>query len=240
VLHTVWRTIIDRQPVPPYLLILATAALALIAVGVRRIWRLVRNAITIAHEGGHALVAVLVGRRLQGIRLQSDTSGLTVTKGKPTGLGMILTLVVGYMAPSLIGLGGAWLLSSGRIRLVLWIAIVLLIPVLFMIRNWYGLVAVLITGGVVFAISWYAPASAQAAFAYAGVWFLLVGGVRPIFELAGQRRRGKASASDVDQLATLTHVAGGVWLVLYGLICLGALAFGAVLLGVLRHPHIGG
>ena len=40
------------------------------------------------------------GRRLDGIRLHSDTSGLTVSRGKPTGIGMVLTAAAGYTAPS--------------------------------------------------------------------------------------------------------------------------------------------
>lgn len=43
-------------------------------------WRLVRILTTVVHEAGHAVVAMLVGRRLQGIRLHSDTSGLTVSR----------------------------------------------------------------------------------------------------------------------------------------------------------------
>jgi Peptidase M50B-like len=229
-----WHQIIERQPAPPYLLILVTAAIALFVVFERRLWRWARNAITIAHEGGHALVAVLCGRRLQSIRLHADTSGLTVSKGKPRGLGMILTLLVGYITPSLLGLAAAWSLEQHHIRAILWVALALLVPLLFMIRNGYGLVAVLITGGAVFAVSWYTSAQVQAAFAYAGVWFLLIGGVRPVFELAGQRRRGKARDSDVDQLAGLTHVAGGLWLFLYMLICVGALVVGASLLDVVH------
>ena len=55
--------------------VVGTAALALVVVAVRPVWRVARHGVTIAHEGGHALVAVLVGRRLSGIRLHSDTSG---------------------------------------------------------------------------------------------------------------------------------------------------------------------
>lgn len=230
-----WHHIVDltaRQAAPPALLVVLTAAGALIATLYRPIWRWLRNAVTIAHEGGHALVAVLVGRRLQSIRLHQDTSGLTVSKGKPHGPGMVLTLMVGYVAPSLLGLGGAWLLSGQRIRLTLWIAIVLLIPMLFMIRNFYGVVAMLVSGGAVFAVSWYASPQVQAGFAYAGVWFLLVGGVRPVFELAGQRRRRQVVGSDVDQLAALTHIPGGAWLFLYLLVSAGALVLGAILLGL--------
>ena len=230
-----WHHIVDltaRQAAPPALLVVLTAAGALLATLYRPIWRWLRNAVTIAHEGGHALVAVLVGRRLQSIRLHQDTSGLTVSKGKPHGPGMVFTLLVGYVAPSLLGLGGAWLLSGQRIRLTLWVAIVLLIPMLFMIRNLYGVLAMLISGGVVFAVSWYASPQVQAGFAYAGVWFLLIGGVRPVFELAGQRRRKQISGSDVDQLAALTHIPGGAWLFLYALVNTGALVLGAILLGL--------
>lgn len=222
--------LLARQPLPPHALIIATAATALAVVAFRPLWRLARNAITIAHEGGHALVAVLFGRRLQAIRLHYDTSGLTLTKGKPHGTGMVFTLLAGYAAPSLLGLAGALTLADGRIRLTLWITIALLFLMLLMIRNLYGLLAVLVAGGAVFAISWYASSRVQAAFAYAGVWFLLVGGVRPVFELARQRRRGKADNSDVDQLGVLTHVPAWLWLGLYVIVTFAALVYGAYLL----------
>lgn len=226
--------LLTSQPAPPYPLIVVTALLAFAVVTYRPSWRLTRNAITIAHEGGHALASVLTGRRLQSIRLHYDTSGLTVSKGRPHGPGMILTLLAGYATPSLLGLVGAYALAADRIRLVLWVAIALLVGMLFMIRNWYGVIAVLVTGGVVFVVSWYASPQVQAAFAYAGVWFLLVGGVRPIFELGGQRRRGRARDSDVDQLGTLTHVPAGLWLGLYFLATTAALVFGMYLLDLFK------
>ena len=57
---------------------LTAGLVALVAVANRRIWRISRNVVTIAHEGGHAMIALLTGRRLDGIRLHSDTSGVTV------------------------------------------------------------------------------------------------------------------------------------------------------------------
>ncbi|OLB74737.1 MAG: hypothetical protein AUI14_22720 [Actinobacteria bacterium 13_2_20CM_2_71_6] len=224
--HRVWST----QPDPPHLLVLVTAALALLAVVPRPAWVLARNAITIAHEGGHALIAVLAGRRLRGIRLHSDTSGLTLTRGKPTGPGMAFSLLAGYLTPSLLGVAGAALLAAGRITLLLWLAMALLLAVLVMIRNVYGAVAVLAVGALVFFVSWYAPAAAQAAFAYAGVWFLLVGGVRPVGELQRLRYRGHAPDSDADQLARLTHVPGLLWVAVFGIVNLAALLAGGYLL----------
>ena len=103
---SLWDEVFGSQPDPDPWLVLATLAAALAAVVPHGVWRIARNAITIAHEGGHGLVALLTGRSLSGIRLHSDTSGLTVSRGKPTGLGMILTAAAGYTAPPLLGLGG--------------------------------------------------------------------------------------------------------------------------------------
>jgi hypothetical protein len=220
--------VLGTQPDPPGGLVLATAALALLVVAVRPAWRLARNGITIAHEGGHALVAVLVGRRLSGIRLHSDTSGLTLSRGRASGPGMALTLLAGYVAPSLLGVGGAWLLDAGRITLLLWVSLLLLFAVLLMIRNLYGLLAVLLVGGGVFAVTGYAEPELQAAFAYAVVWFLLIGGVRPVVELQALRWRGRTPDSDADQLARVTRVPGLLWVGVFGVVNLAALAVAVV------------
>ncbi|WP_329023134.1 M50 family metallopeptidase [Streptomyces sp. NBC_00690] len=214
-LSDLWDRVISTQPAPEQWLVIATAVLALAAVAPRPLWRLSRNAITIAHEGGHGLIALLTGRSLEGIRLHSDTSGLTVSRGKPTGLGMILTAAAGYTAPPLLGLGGAWLLAAGHITLLLWLATALLLLLLVMIRNAYGALTVILTGAAFLLISWLAGSEVQAAFAYTAVWFLLLGGVRPSFELQVKRRHGGAPDSDADQLARLTHAPAVLWLFLF-------------------------
>jgi len=239
-----WREISAAQPTPPRALVLTVAAVALATVAYRPAWKVARNAVTIAHEGGHAVAALVTGRRLSGIRLHADTSGVTVSYGKPYGFGMVLTAVAGYMAPSLFGLAGAALLGLGHITALLWVCVGLLALMLLMLRNFYGLISVLITGAVAFVVSWYASAQVQAGFAYLAVWFLLFGGVRPVAELArtrrqakrwppGQRlasRHGPAASSDADQLAGLTGVPGGLWVFLFALVATGALVLGARLL----------
>ncbi len=226
----VWHRVIGSQPAPPPLVVLATAAVGLLAVLPRPVWRLTRNVITIAHEGGHALAAVLTGRKLRGIKLHSDTSGLTLSAGRPTGAGMVLTLLAGFITPSLLGLAGAALLAANRSTMMLWLSMLLLLCVLVLIRNAYGLLSVLVTGAVVFAVSWWASAAWQGALAYAGVFFLLFGGVRPVGELRRLRRRGRAPDSDADQLARVTRVPGLVWLGVFGTVTIVALALGVLLL----------
>ncbi|MFF9123737.1 M50 family metallopeptidase [Streptomyces sp. NPDC014889] len=225
-LPDLWDRLVGTQPDPDLWVVIATAAAALAVVVPHTLWRLSRNAITIAHEGGHGLVALLTGRTLTGIRLHSDTSGLTVSRGKPHGIGMILTAAAGYTAPPLLGLGGAALLAAGRITLLLWVATALLVAMLVMIRNAYGALTVLLTGGLFLLVSWLTGPQVQAAFAYAVVWFLLLGGVRPAFELQAKRARGGAGDSDADQLSRLTHVPAALWLFLFHAVSLCSLIGG--------------
>jgi Peptidase M50B-like len=206
---------------------LVTGVAALVVVTFRELWRPARNVITIVHEAGHALVAVLVGRRLSGIRLHSDTSGLTLTKGKPYGPGMVSTALAGYVAPSLLGLVFAAFAGAGKTAAVLTICAVLLLGVLVMVRNVYGVVLLLITGAVLFAVAWWTNPNIQAAFAHLITWFLLLGGVRPVGELQSKRRRGWARDSDADQLARLTGAPGWLWIGMFLVVNLGSLVLAA-------------
>jgi 4-hydroxybenzoate polyprenyltransferase len=207
---------------------LVTGVVALVVVTVGDLWRPARNVITIVHEAGHALVAVLVGRRLSGIRLHSDTSGLTLTKGRPYGPGMVSTALAGYVAPSLLGLAFAALVGWGRTAAVLVVCGLLLLGVLVMVRNGYGIFSVLVSGAVLFAVAWWTSPLVQAAFAHAITWFLLFGGVRPVGELQRKRWRGRARDSDADQLARLTGAPGWLWVGMFFFVDLGALVLGGV------------
>ncbi|GIL26422.1 M50 family metallopeptidase [Actinocatenispora comari] len=222
----VWHQVIGTQPTAPLALVLVTGVLTLLVVAYGPVWRVARNAITIAHEGGHALVALLSGRRLTGIRLHSDTSGVTVSVGKPTGPGMVFTGLAGYIAPSLLGLGAAAMVTANRLTALLWLTLVLLLAMLIMIRNAYGVLTVVVTGVVLFVISWFTSPTVQAAAAYLITWFLLLGGLRPIFELQTKRSRRQAPSSDADQLHRLTGVPGIVWVVVFFLVAAGCLVVG--------------
>lgn len=227
-LADVWHQVGAAQAAPGNLVVWGTAVAALVAVGPRPLWHRTRNVVTIAHEGGHALMSVLMRRRLHSIRLHSDTSGLTVSSGKPHGPGMVLTGAAGYTAPSLLGLLGAGVITTGHVAALLWGVVALLLAVLVMVRNAFGVLTVLLTGALCFAVTWYGSDRLQGVFGYLAVWFLLLGGVRPVLELhAKRRRRERDRNSDADLLGRLTHTPAGLWLLLFLLVSLGALALGA-------------
>lgn len=206
---------------------LLAAGAALLVVVLPGTWRPARGVITIVHEAGHALTALLAGRRLQGIRLHSDTSGVTLSRGKPFGPGMVCTALAGYPAPSLLGLVLAVLLGAGLVSALLVVCAVLLLGVLIMVRNVYGVLSLLLTGAVLAGVSLLAPPRVQVVFAHLITWFLLFGAIRPIAELIRKRRHGRARDSDADQLARLTATPAFFWLGSFTLISLGALVLAA-------------
>jgi Peptidase M50B-like len=243
VVERLWERIISSQPAPPAWVVAVTALAALLIATNNGSWRLAGKVITIAHEGGHALVSVLSGRRLEGIRLHADSSGVTYSRGKRNGPGLVLTAAAGYPAPALLGAGAAALLAARHQTALLWLTLVLLAATLLAIRNAFGALAVVATAGGVFAVSYFAPAAVQAGFAYLAAWFLLLGGMRPALELAlrrpagqsrgqhrGQRSGQRGGRSDADQLARLTRVPRGAWVALFILTSAAALALGARLL----------
>jgi hypothetical protein len=221
-----WDHLAATSPVLPTWIAAVTAAVAIIVVGSQRSWHVSRNVVTLAHEGGHAVVSIATGRRLDGIRLHSDTSGVTSSRGKASGTGLVLTTAAGYVTPSLLGLGAAWLVAARHTTALLWLALLLLAAAFIAIRNAFGFVSVLATAAVVYAVSRFGSVTAQEAFAYLFAWFLLFGGVRPIFELQRRRRRGRTMSSDADQLARLTGVPGGAWVAVFALIAIVALVVG--------------
>jgi hypothetical protein len=237
-LGAVWHDVVGTQPHPPWWLVIATGLAALVAVSVRSVWHVLRNVVTIAHEGGHAFAALATGRQLQGIRLHSDTSGVTVSSGKPYGPGMIFTAFAGYVTPPLLGLGAAGLLALNHITALLWASILLLAAILLLIRNAFGVISVVTTGGVIFAVSWFGSSTVQAAFAYAFTWFLLLAGARPVLELQSKRSRGRAPDSDADQLARLTGMPGLMWVFGFGLVAMAALLAGGAWLLPGRMPQL--
>ena len=229
-LSDLWDRVSAVAPAPTLGLVLGTAVLALALTSVPVVWRTTRHLATIAHEGAHGVAALLSGRRLAGIRLHSDTSGLTVSKGRATGPGMVATAAAGYPGPALIGLGAAAMLARGLPVGVLWALLVLLALLLLQIRNFFGLWSVLVAAAGLFAVTWWAPAQVQLVVAYAVTWFLLLAAPRAVVELQQHRRGGRARSSDADQLARLTRLPGLVWVALFLLVTLAALLLGARLL----------
>jgi hypothetical protein len=218
------------QPPPAPIVVALAAAIAGGLVLPRAIWPYTRMLITITHEGAHGVAAFVTGRRLEGIRLHSDTSGLTVSSGRPSGPGMVTMLMAGYLGSAVVGLGAVGLLLAGHSLGLLWLFVILLALLLLQIRNFYGFVVIVGCAVVLILVSWYLPAPMQSGLAYVLTWTFLLAAPKPVLELISQSRRGRAPQSDADQLARLTHVPGSLWVSGFLVINCAGLVLGAVLL----------
>jgi hypothetical protein len=218
-----------QPPLDPALAAVISVAAALVVV-VPGTWRIARHLLTIVHEGGHGVAALISGRRLSGIKLHADTSGLTVSRGKPRGPGMMLTAAAGYPAPALAGLGGALLINLERDLLALWSGLFLLALLLLQIRNFYGLYVVLVASVLLVAVTWWGNPTTHGLAAWGLTAFLLLGAPRTVVELQLARRRSRSRTSDADLLARITPLPAIVWVGLMLLVTLGCIAAAVLLL----------
>jgi hypothetical protein len=193
------------------------------------LWRFTKYTITVAHEGGHAFFAVILGQAIKGVHVDRRGGGETRFASDIPWLADIIITLAGYLGPSLVGLGGTMLLLQGHPQWVLWLSLVLLAALLLKVRNPFAVIPVLATGAVIYWVARNAEPSAQLVFAYVWVWFLLIGGVRQIstlFWVTHEQQRG----SDAAVMQRLTWLPDVFWLAVFWLGTLGALVWGGSLL----------
>lgn len=220
ILGDIWDRSVTTQPSPSLVVVVVLGVLALLIVASPVGYRTIRHGVTVLHEAGHAVVALMVGRRLSGIRLHSDTSGVTVSRGRARGPGMVATMIAGYPTPALLALAATVVLNAGYAVGLLWALVALSAAMALFVRNVYGFGVLLVLGGGVGVVSWTLPSVALSALAYLLVWTLLLAAPRSVFELSGQRRRAVRTGrrdvtSDAAQLAGLTGLAAAAWVLVF-------------------------
>ena len=187
---------------------LATVALVLALAGLvpRRLWRWGRLAVTAVHEGGHAVAARLAGRRVVGVHLRADTSGVTYHAGSAGRVRRLVTTVAGYPAPGLLAVAGAGLCAANHPRA--WLALLAALATVSLVlwlRNLFGVVVVLAGAG---GLGWLVLKGTSGLDALVGaalVWYLAIGGLRSVAEANRDRRPG-----DAVELGRLLHVPAAV------------------------------
>jgi hypothetical protein len=186
------------------------------------IWLVTRYFHTVVHEAAHATVASAVGRKVHRVNIEPNGDGSTNSSGADKA-GFVLTGVAGYLGPSGFGLLAAKLIQIGYSVAVLWLGIVLLLCMLVVIRKFFGVFTVVVSGGLLFVVAIGASLGGQVVVAYAIAWFLLLSGIVDV-------RRHGTNAGDAHILRGQTRVPRGFWSLLWHLGALVALGYGAVLL----------
>ncbi|WP_394770765.1 M50 family metallopeptidase [Lacisediminihabitans sp.] len=230
---TDWAALFARTaPVaisPPLLIGILVAAAALSIP--RATWQYFGLFTTLVHELGHALAAVLSGRVVHGIRIRRNHSGDALSSGRG-GFGTVVSGVLGYPAPAIVGAAQLWSVFNGYTAIALFAGGVVLLLTLLVIRNVFGALVVLASAAVSAALWVYAtPAVQSYALLVLGA-ALLVGAVRGLATVIGVhvRRRDQLPTSDAYLLYRRTGVPSVVWLAIFA-----ALIGGCWLLTVMAY-----
>ena len=191
-------------PVPfPQLVACPTGLLVFIAFLIEGIWRLARHISVIAHEGAHVVAGWSVGHRVTSVKLNRDATGETITRG-PDHFGPVIIGFAGYLGPSLFGLATACLIALDQITIALGLVLACLAIMLILIRNFFGVISVVLNGVLIFLVLRYGRPEVQAVAACALSWFLLFSGVRWVL-MHG------TGAADAVILTQTTHIPRFVW-----------------------------
>jgi len=177
---------------------------ALLIVLIPFLWPLVEHLNVMAHEGAHAAAGSLLGFAPLGVVLTTKATGGTSFPGSMRGLREILIGTIGYLGPSVFGLWAAKLIATGHAIAVLWIAVILLVLLLFLIRKSFGLVSVPAAITALAIVVHGAQAQFEEVISYGISWLLLLSGVR--VAVADGRK-----ATDAAILATITRLPRRVW-----------------------------
>lgn len=211
--------------------LLVVLGVALVLVAVEPLWRVVRLAVTLVHELGHAVVGVLVGRQFTGFVLRGDMSGHAVTRGPVRGPGRVASTWAGYPMPALLGAALVWTAGRGWAAPVITAGLAVLLFALVRVRSALTVVVMVVSIAASAALWWWREDALQTQVLVGFGVVLLVGAWRHLSAVLRDRSRG----SDPGVLASLTPVPRALWNLSFAVVCaLSTWVVGAEVVATLR------
>jgi Peptidase M50B-like len=174
-------------------------AAAFVVVMVPFLAPLARHFNVMAHEGAHALAAVLLGLTLESVILKREEGSTNFKAVEGALLRWALVGLIGYLGPSAFGLVAAKLIETGRVITVLWLAIVLLVLLFFFVARSLGMITLPIAIALLILITRYSHAWLEELVVYGMTWLLLLDGLRVAIAHG-------IGAADAVMLSRRTHI----------------------------------
>lgn len=236
-IHQIWHWLPKQTPTPHRIYIYIALSVGALGASHPLAWKATRLFATYIHEAGHAVIAILTGRKVLAIRLEADSSGSTKHAGvKGAFFSRFLTTLAGYPAPALVGYLIVFGLSTGHARLIIGSFYALsfaLALIQHSIRGWVVTISILVTctglaalSPVLMSISLYAIAG-----------YLLLSSPRTIIELHQVHRQMKKLGlakeerhSDAQSLAEITGLGAILWEIVFMVLCLLCVYYSFILI----------
>ena len=189
------------------------------------------HAVTILHEGGHAVMSQLFGHGVEKIEIKSGSGATTpITKTIPF-LENVLITAAGYAAPSGFGLLAADLVVRGFADLVLWASVALMVVFLTAARDLATILRFLVVGACLAVAGYYGTEFVETLVATTWTWVMLVGGLHRVMYRW-------TDTSDYGRLQALTIVPPIIWAVAYFFLTIVALIWGGLILVGYQEPFL--
>lgn len=170
---------------------------------------------TAIHEFGHAIVALIMQGKVHKIELMRDTSGSTVTQC-PTTFGNILVSLAGYPFAAFAGWFLCYLNEVGYQQgLMLGLSILMMAMLIFWIRNWYGLIWIVLFCAL---NGWLIYTGNPQYINIAALFYAIVVMIEAISStliLVVLSIKDGHSAGDATNLAKFTHIPAFFWALLF-------------------------
>ena len=183
---------------------------------------------TVAHEGGHALVATVLFQKVRSIRLYRNAGGGT-DAGEPPWLFAIFIGMAGYLGPSTFGLLAVALLIRGLNDAVLWASIGFLLLMLVVVRGPFGWFIVPALIAAIFWVATKVPQPNRLLLTHVWVWLLLIVPVEDMLVYLRQRLY-RGPTGDTARMQRLTLLPSALWAVILLGGTVAALVYGGDLL----------
>lgn len=183
--------------------------IALILVKVHFLWKYFsRFIISIIHEAGHGLFALLLTRKAPRINLHHDTTGQTWSYCG-NGFKRLLITMAGYPFPSTLAILGGYLMGMRLYKdWFVFLLILLIVELVFLIRNFFGILLVsfvLLIGYFV----WKTTNLATIQLQLIGVVIVLLLGLGG-FETAREVVINNEANSDLEVVSSFLHVSNSL------------------------------
>jgi hypothetical protein len=175
--------------------------------------------LSVVHEGGHMVMAVVTFRGFRWFRIIGTGSAETELVDDSWGPGDFILTLAGYLAPPLLGLGGAAVLARGNAWGILVISAILMFAAFLYAREGLANVVTLAAAGALLLLLWRGSAFLQLTVAVVIVWLLLIGGVIDAVKMG---RRGGADAAVMARRTWIPALVWQAFWVTVALVCLYA------------------